>query len=326
MPTSSWKSANYDLNLASCSHNLISPQCYLLLNAAAVFFSSIFFLFFLFWGARGEEKQTWFGENHLPPQAWRFCFDMMCKRWNKVTERGWHGWYMCEKFVKVKLWNKSTKTKFGIQLCFFFYVPTTCAGQIWTTAPPPNVANTTNYYTELLPHWTLPAPHVHNSDSFLRESENVFAWTLTDPTRLLPEKQPMGADITSPPPPCCSFCKFHQGPDGTVTCTVQSGEKFIKCLDWTGGRRWWSHIWCLHNEAQSRYSTARYQNLLVPLKPSLNSGSKVSVKLCCRGLITHYLVFRCTHRSIRQPSSYKMTCCICPTLNHSQLRPNQDCI
>lgn len=123
MPTSSWKSANYDLNLASCSHNLISPQCYLLLNAAAVFFSSIFFLFFLFWGARGEEKQTWFGENHLPPQAWRFCFDMMCKRWNKVKERGWHGWYMCEKFVKVKLWNKSTKTKFGIQLCFFFLCP-----------------------------------------------------------------------------------------------------------------------------------------------------------------------------------------------------------
>lgn len=289
-------------------------------------FKHFFFVFFVLGSTRGRKANMVWGK---PPASTGMT--LLLRHDVQQVKQGHGTWLtrlvhvrkICEsKTLKQehenKIWNPT--------VFFFFYVPTTCAGQIWTTAPPPNVANTTNYYTELLPHWTLPAPHVHNSDSFLRESENVFAWTLTDPTRLLPEKQPMGADITSPPPPCCSFCKFHQGPDGTVTCTVQSGEKFIKCLDWTGGRRWWSHIWCLHNEAQSRYSTARYQNLLVPLKPSLNSGSKVSVKLCCRGLITHYLVFRCTHRSIRQPSSYKMTCCICPTLNHSQLRPNQDCI
>lgn len=36
----------------------------------------------------------------------------------------------------------------------------TCAVQIHIAAPPPNVANTTNCYTELH-KWTLPAPHVH---------------------------------------------------------------------------------------------------------------------------------------------------------------------
>lgn len=36
----------------------------------------------------------------------------------------------------------------------------TCAGQIHIAEPPPNVANTTNCYTELH-NWTLPAPHAH---------------------------------------------------------------------------------------------------------------------------------------------------------------------
>lgn len=36
----------------------------------------------------------------------------------------------------------------------------TCAVQIHIAAPPQNVANTTNCYTELH-NWTMPVPHVH---------------------------------------------------------------------------------------------------------------------------------------------------------------------
>lgn len=123
MPTSSWKSANYDLNLASCSHNLISPQCYLLLNAAAVFFSSIFFfVFFVLGSTRGRKANMVWGK---PPASTGMTLllrhDVQKVKQGQGTwlTRLVHVWKICEsKTLKQehenKIWNPTV---------FFFLCP-----------------------------------------------------------------------------------------------------------------------------------------------------------------------------------------------------------
>ncbi len=140
MPTSLWKSANYDLNLASCSHNLISPLYYPpLITATAVF---------PFCLGRGG-LYVMHSETPPPPEVhMQTAHTSVHACWLTFTRHA-RGETRLQMIRVIH-----AKARFKMKPGF----TSTHAAQITIAAPPPpNVAETTNCHTELH-EWTLPEP------------------------------------------------------------------------------------------------------------------------------------------------------------------------